>query len=240
MLEVLYFSDKNVRQQLFEAVDRSEGWLVVSATRHGKFMKPVAEREPYASLEREVGDVVNQLVVADEGSVEGMWRDPVGDLADALFPDDRNEAYASASGYLVLRDGEVATIVKKHGSVKDDGWFLRSALARLDAGIPAPDPSRRPGPRKRRTARPVDIPIADEPLEDTAPQRAPALSSDPWHMLGITPDTPLSEARKAFRALVSQYHPDKVAHLAPEFRELAEERTRQIMAAWEAISRPRD
>jgi preprotein translocase subunit Sec63 len=54
-------------------------------------------------------------------------------------------------------------------------------------------------------------------------------------MLGLERGTPLPEARRAFRALIAQYHPDKVAHLAPEFRELAEERTRQLVAAWEQL-----
>lgn len=54
-------------------------------------------------------------------------------------------------------------------------------------------------------------------------------------MLGLTPNAPRGEARKAFRTLISQYHPDKVSHLAPEFRELAERKTRELTAAWEAI-----
>jgi DnaJ-domain-containing protein 1 len=45
----------------------------------------------------------------------------------------------------------------------------------------------------------------------------------------------LAEAKKTFRTLVAQYHPDQVAHLAPEFRELADKRTRQIMAAGESV-----
>jgi preprotein translocase subunit Sec63 len=41
------------------------------------------------------------------------------------------------------------------------------------------------------------------------------------------------ELRKAYKALIVQYHPDKVAHLAAEFRELAERRTRQINEAYD-------
>lgn len=60
---------------------------------------------------------------------------------------------------------------------------------------------------------------------------------DAWTVLGLTRDTPLDEARKAFRALITQYHPDKVAHLAPEFHELAERRTREILDAWDTVER---
>ena len=62
-------------------------------------------------------------------------------------------------------------------------------------------------------------------------------AKDPWAVLGIEPGTPKDEARKAFRALIAQYHPDKVAHLAPEFHALAERRTRELLEAWEALER---
>jgi len=228
MLSVLYFADRDVRRKLFERVDGAAGLLLVTAAQQGKQMKPVAEREPFASLERDFGDVVSQLVVADEGTVEGMWRDPVGDLADALFPHERSKAYLAASGYLLLSDGKAVDVVKRHGSVRDDHWFLQEALSRLDARIPAPEASARPGPRRRR---------AERTDGRRAVRREPANSgTDPWALLGLTRQTPLPAAKKAFRALIAQYHPDKVAHLAPEFRELAEERTRQILAAWEEIS----
>jgi len=54
-------------------------------------------------------------------------------------------------------------------------------------------------------------------------------------LLGITRDTPRGEARKVFRAKLTLYHPDKVSHLADEFRELAEARTRALMEAWEKV-----
>ena len=62
-------------------------------------------------------------------------------------------------------------------------------------------------------------------------------ATDPWTVLGIARGTPRDEARKAFRALIAQYHPDKVAHLAPEFHALAERKTREILDAWEAVER---
>jgi DnaJ-domain-containing protein 1 len=65
----------------------------------------------------------------------------------------------------------------------------------------------------------------------------PAPPQSPWEVLGIPPGSPREEAKKAFRAQIALYHPDKVAHLAPEFQRLAEERTRALLAAWEAIDR---
>lgn len=41
----------------------------------------------------------------------------------------------------------------------------------------------------------------------------------------------------AYRAKISQYHPDKVARMGPEIRALATERTTEINAAYEAAMR---
>jgi len=42
-----------------------------------------------------------------------------------------------------------------------------------------------------------------------------------------------SEIRQKYLQLIAQYHPDKVQHLGPELRELAERKTKEINAAYE-------
>jgi DnaJ-domain-containing protein 1 len=55
-----------------------------------------------------------------------------------------------------------------------------------------------------------------------------------WNsILGVTIDTPLSEIAAAYKSKMSQYHPDKCASLGPELRELAEQKAKQINAAYE-------
>ena len=213
MIEVLYFSDREVTSKLFARVDGAMRPLLVTQVRQDKFARPVPDREPFASFEREFGDRIDQLVLADEGTAEGMWRDPMGDLAERLFPDDRTQAYAAASGYLLLARGQVEAVLKKTGSAADLRT-LQDAAARL--GRPRPRP-----PRPGQSA--------------SAALNLGAETVDPWALLGIAPGTPEPEAKKAFRNLIAQYHPDKVAHLAPEFRDLAERRTRQILEAWQKI-----
>ena len=241
MIDVLYFSDRDVKRKLFERVGAAKRLLLVTGTRHGPAMSAVERREPFKSLDEALGDVLDQLVVADEGAVEGMWRDPLGDLADLLYPDDRKAAYAAASGYVLLRRGVVKAVVKKHGVPEDDRWFIQEAVAKLDPGVPPPDPARKPGPgRKKRDdgAAPKSRRSREEADRPTPPRPRPTQdkpAADPWSVLGIARGTPLAEAKKAFRALISQYHPDKVSHLAPEFRELAERRTRLILEAWEKV-----
>lgn len=76
---------------------------------------------------------------------------------------------------------------------------------------------------------------ADDTTEVALPQEAPAV--DPWMALGIHQGASLDEVKKAYRALITQYHPDKVAHLAPEFKKLAEEKTRELNEAWTLLEK---
>ncbi|MFO0984316.1 MAG: DnaJ domain-containing protein [Planctomycetota bacterium] len=50
----------------------------------------------------------------------------------------------------------------------------------------------------------------------------------------------LDEIRDAYRRLAQQYHPDRVNHLAPEFRKLAETKFRQIKSARDQLVGDRD
>jgi DnaJ-domain-containing protein 1 len=213
-------------------------------------MRPPQEREPYDTLEASFGHVLTQVLVADEGSIEGMWRDPLGDLAGRLYPHSKEEAYTAASNYLLIENGRPRAVVRKRETPREELWFLQEALSQLSSRIPQPDPARKPGPRRAPAPK---APRRPPPTEATPPRgtRAPASSEpepepepplppaakDPWKVLGIAPGTAKEEAKQAFRTLVTQYHPDKVAHLAPEFQELAERRTRELLQAWEELEK---
>lgn len=59
----------------------------------------------------------------------------------------------------------------------------------------------------------------------------------PYEVLEVRPGASREEISAAYRRLVREYHPDKVANLAPEFRELAEQRMKEINAAYEQLKR---
>lgn len=60
-------------------------------------------------------------------------------------------------------------------------------------------------------------------------------ASVPWHeILNVAPDAGAEEIRRAYQSLMSQYHPDKVAALGPELRELCERKSKEINAAYTA------
>src|SRR3546814_5684946 len=59
-----------------------------------------------------------------------------------------------------------------------------------------------------------------------------------WHeTLGVDGDASHEEIVAAYRRLIAQYHPDRVATMAPEFRELAEKRSASINAAYDEAMR---
>lgn len=56
-----------------------------------------------------------------------------------------------------------------------------------------------------------------------------------YRTLGVAPDASQAEIDQAYRRLMSQYHPDKVAGAAPELRAQAEKRASEINAAYDRI-----
>src|SRR3989304_5709653 len=59
----------------------------------------------------------------------------------------------------------------------------------------------------------------------------------PYEVLGVKPGAPEAEITAAYHRLVQMYHPDKVANMAPEFKELAESRMKEINAAYQELKR---
>lgn len=54
-----------------------------------------------------------------------------------------------------------------------------------------------------------------------------------YAVLGLEPGANATEIKKAYRKLSMQYHPDKVRHLGAEFQGVAEEKMKEINAAYE-------
>jgi DnaJ like chaperone protein len=69
----------------------------------------------------------------------------------------------------------------------------------------------------------------------------PEAKADPWSVLGVSPDMPMSEIRAAWRQMVRDCHPDrmKARGVPEEAVQLAEKRLKDINRAWEAINAAR-
>lgn len=77
----------------------------------------------------------------------------------------------------------------------------------------------------------------------SAPPRRDERSSldDAYHVLGVAPSASDAEVKRAYRVLMSQNHPDKLAAkgLPESMRAMAEQKTREITGAYERIERAR-
>lgn len=59
-----------------------------------------------------------------------------------------------------------------------------------------------------------------------------------YELLELAPAASQDEIRRAFRRIVSRYHPDKVQHLGLEFQQIAAARTAEITQAYKALTSP--
>jgi preprotein translocase subunit Sec63 len=62
---------------------------------------------------------------------------------------------------------------------------------------------------------------------------------DPYEVLGLASDASDGEVERAYRRLIAQYHPDRLNGVAPELRLQAEDKAREINAAYERIQKLR-
>lgn len=74
-------------------------------------------------------------------------------------------------------------------------------------------------------------------------RRAPARDeiADAYRILGVSSDAPDAEVKKAYRKLIGEHHPDKLAAkgLPESMRQMAEDKTREITHAYDLIKQAR-
>jgi hypothetical protein len=69
---------------------------------------------------------------------------------------------------------------------------------------------------------------------DSAQESRSSLKN-PYEILGLNPEATPEEIKSAYRKLAQQYHPDKMAHMGEEFRDLAEKKFKEIQEAYRAL-----
>lgn len=74
--------------------------------------------------------------------------------------------------------------------------------------------------------------------EESSPVQSATHLEDYYRsVLGLPGVATIPEIKQSYRERLAKYHPDKVQHLGPEFREIAENKTREIIAAYEFFRR---
>jgi preprotein translocase subunit Sec63 len=72
------------------------------------------------------------------------------------------------------------------------------------------------------------------------PAEEPQPTGGSWHyVLNIEANASVEDIKSAYQRLISQYHPDKVASLGQELRELAESKSKEITVAYREAMRSR-
>ncbi|TAN01735.1 MAG: co-chaperone DjlA [Rhodanobacteraceae bacterium] len=69
-----------------------------------------------------------------------------------------------------------------------------------------------------------------------APRRT---GPDPYAVLGVTRDADERTIKRAYRKLISEYHPDRLGNMPDDLRRRVEARASEINAAWERIQSER-
>ena len=83
---------------------------------------------------------------------------------------------------------------------------------------------------------PVAIaPQEPEAAQSTEPSIETSDTDNPYRTLGINPDATQNEIRAAYLKEIQLYHPDRVALLGPDLKQLAHERSVQILRAYETL-----
>jgi DnaJ like chaperone protein len=71
-----------------------------------------------------------------------------------------------------------------------------------------------------------------------AARETEGVSADKYYaILGLADGASFADIKAAYRKLSMQYHPDKVAHLGAEFKQMAEEKMKEINNAYEFMKR---
>jgi len=77
------------------------------------------------------------------------------------------------------------------------------------------------------------------PKPERPPPPVTPAAGDPYAVLGVAREASDDELEQAYRRLMSEYHPDRVANAAKEIRDMADQRTREINQAYDLVRRQR-
>lgn len=169
--------------------------------------------------------IEDQGVPSDAHVVDYTWRfvNKKGG-PDRRFNNNRQLPIAQY-GFVQLQSQTGMNIHLNVSSVERAGYcadVFNRALHKAQARSTAYKESQRTYEDRQRTRH--STPLVDEKVKSA------------YQILGVEIGSPPEQIVAAYRQMAKMYHPDRVANLAPEFLELAEERMKEINAAYEVLS----
>ncbi len=177
----------------------------------------VANYRPTRFLETELGSAA----LASDAKVVGQtWLYLNKDGSpDRRYTNNRQVPIVEYGEFTLMTKGANPRIVLQiHTSLTSAAEKMFDAIALL-----AEDKSKKEEQAKERTT--------------PSPPPPPDSKRTPYEVLGVSTSATFDEIRQAYRMLAKQYHPDRVAHLAPEFRALAEKRMKEINQAYQSLTK---
>lgn len=91
-----------------------------------------------------------------------------------------------------------------------------------------------PDPEVQRQREQTERQAQEQQREEQRQRQTEAAYPTSWHkVLNVSQSADIQEIRRAYKSLMSQYHPDKVASMGPELRELCERKTKEINTAYD-------
>lgn len=102
-------------------------------------------------------------------------------------------------------------------------WVVGAIVEQFQKKTPQSGSSSRAGARRKPTLEPESPQV--DPIEEAC------------RVLQLNRPFTTDELCAAHRQRMSQYHPDKVSSLGPEFRELAERKSKEINRAFDLLAR---
>ncbi len=137
-------------------------------------------------------------------------------------PNHESSPFANTNSYIVLNvtDGGHAGTSSKSSRDEKDGRSFEGQKSGPYRGCDSTDSGQ------------------NEEREESIPSARPTRTA--WHeILQIPPDSSMEDIHRAYRRRMSEYHPDKVAQLGQEIRQVAERKSKEINAAYEEAFRQR-
>ncbi len=113
--------------------------------------------------------------------------------------------------------------------------YLLIGLIALLVWLRQRKPRQRPGTRSQSQNSQKSRQGSHARSESGTKPRPPPRGKSPHEILGVPPGASTAEIAAAYRSMAQRYHPDKVATMGPELRELAERKMSEINAAYEKI-----